>query len=137
MLYLFIFCLDQYLFFQHQIEKLIIKLTSNIDGSTIDDILDKKGKILLLFIKCCTKMNRLKHLNFSSANNNEQSGFYVHDPYSFTSNISELHVCVDTLDDCLTILDNQLNQMNKFYVIINGEDCQIRTSHTTVSCLLI
>jgi hypothetical protein len=82
-------------------------------------------------------MNRLKHLNFSSANNNEQLGFYVQKQYSFTSNISELHVCVDTLVDCLTILDNQLNQVNKFYVIIYGEDCRICTSHTTVSCLLI
>jgi len=129
MLYLFIYCLDQYLFFQHQIEKLIIKLTSNIEEkylineSTIDDIIEKKEKNLLLFIKCCTKTNRLKHLNFSSANNNEQLGFYVQEQYSFTSNISELHVCVDTLNDCLTILDNQLNHMNKFYVIICGVDC--------------
>jgi hypothetical protein len=57
MLYLFIFCLDQYLFFQHQIEKLIIKLTSNIEEeyfineSTIDDILEKKEK------KCFYSLN--------------------------------------------------------------------------------
>ena len=84
-------------------------------------------------------MNRLKHLNFSSANNNEQLGFHVQEQCSFTSNISELHVCVDTLDDCLTILDNQSNQMNKFYVIIHvcGDDRLTFTNHTTVGCLLI
>ncbi len=143
--YLFVY-LDTSFLFEHigkQIETLIVKTKQifppidSFDLSDVEEILENRKIFLYLFQQCCTKFTKLRYLNFTSFVDNQQLVFDFENPISFSSNLWELHVQVDSLNDCLYILDCHFNQLSKLSITICGLDYLPSANHKTVSCSLI
>jgi hypothetical protein len=79
----------------------------------------------------------LRYLNFCSFVDHQQLAFDSPNSISFLSNLWELHVHVDSLNDCLYILDDHFNQLIKLSITICGLDNLSSDNHGTVSCSLI
>jgi hypothetical protein len=103
------------------------------DLSDLDQIVQDRKIFQIIFRKCSTEFERLKHLNFSSCFDNQQLTFIPTNFISFSSSIFELNVQVNSLEDCLYILDCQFNQMEKFSVIICDRDKKPSITHQNVS----
>jgi hypothetical protein len=125
--------------FSHQIEIMIIKIKfiiedeDFIDLSNLDQIVEDQRISEILFRKCSTEFKGLKYLNFSSCYDNQQLTFIDANLISFSSNIFELNVQVDSLEDCLYILDGPFHQMEKFSIAICGIDSKPIMTHQNVS----
>jgi hypothetical protein len=99
---------------------------------------DTQNRNAYIFIAICALFKNLQCLNFSSSYDYEQLTFTRSTPTNFSSNLLELHVVVKTIDDCLCLLDGQLNQMHTFYVTIRPRgvcDSELVGNHVSYSLI--
>jgi hypothetical protein len=76
---------------------------------------------IFIFSKICIKFKNLEYLNFSSSSHNEQLTFgtFSDTPsIKFSSNLLELHVVIQNIQDFVYLLDDHFNQLHTFYVTI-------------------
>jgi hypothetical protein len=102
------------------------------------NVSEDRKTIQLLFTQSCTVFKNLQWLNFSSFYDNQPLTFDFMPSFTFSSNLLELHVAVDSIDDCYCLLDGHFDQLYKFFVMIctrfNGS---ASTKYKAVSCSLI
>jgi hypothetical protein len=75
---------------------------------------------IFVFTQIFTIFKNLECFNFSPFNgsNDHQLTFGVSPPNILSSTLLELHVAVDSFEDCLYLLDDRFNQLNTIYVSI-------------------
>ncbi len=84
---------------------------------SIDKYLPLKSVNTRLFAQILNTLDKLKCLKFDSLLFYDQRMSVVYSPpMIFSSSLLELHVIVDSFDDCLYLLDGRLNQLQIFYV---------------------
>lgn len=103
--------------YKNQISKLIITVATNKNKTSIIDLSYMYIQIFIVF-------NNLQCLNFCAS-----SDIYIHyltfhnKPSNiFCSTLTDLHVNLESFEDCLYLLDGRFNQLRKFYVNINCID---------------
>ncbi|CAF4594078.1 unnamed protein product, partial [Rotaria sp. Silwood2] len=110
-------CLDETLTyrFKNQISSLVIDITGSVEGDSIEII-------RFIFTHVCVMFTNLRYLNFGPSLNQCQQlsfGSYGTSPLAvFSSTLSELHICLSCLIDCLYLLDGRFNQLHTLYVYI-------------------
>ncbi|CAF1532681.1 unnamed protein product [Rotaria sordida] len=72
-----------------------------------------------IFGKICNMFKNLKYFNFKSSSDYEQLTFTRLSSIEFSSNLLELHVTLDSITDCLYLLDH-LNQLHTMIVVITS-----------------
>lgn len=62
----------------------------------------------------------LRYLNFSpSSIGHQRLSFNISPLTVISTNLLELHVCLDSFSDCLYLLDGRFNRLDKLYVNIS------------------
>ncbi|CAF2874331.1 unnamed protein product, partial [Rotaria sp. Silwood2] len=101
--------------FKNQISSLVIDITGSVEGDSIEII-------RFIFTHVCVMFTNLRYLNFGPSLNQCQQlsfGSYGTSPLAvFSSTLSELHICLSCLIDCLYLLDGRFNQLHTLYVYI-------------------
>ncbi|CAF3696983.1 unnamed protein product [Rotaria sp. Silwood1] len=113
---------DQSYFIRHyqfQIFSLILYMK---EGALRRNAFGVKNINTYIFGKICNMFKNLKYFNFKSSSDYEQLTFTRLSSIEFSSNLLELHVTLDTIIDCLYLLDH-LNQLHTMDVMIYPRHC--------------
>ncbi|CAF1514711.1 unnamed protein product, partial [Rotaria sordida] len=82
---------------------------------------------LFIFRPILSMFNNLRHLNFSVSSEEPQLSFCKSHPVPISSTLLELHVVVESMNNCLYLLSGCFDQLHTFYVTIshsnNGFKC--------------
>jgi hypothetical protein len=100
-------------------------------------ILENTKIFQFIFKQSCTMFRNLRYLNFGSFGDHQPLTFDRMASIPFSSNLLELHVAVDSIDDCLYLLDDHFNQLHKFDIRICGYHDSPSANYEVVSCSLI
>jgi len=126
--------------FGSNIKELIVKsrkiFGTNIkfDLYDINKTLDDREAIQDSFKARSTMFQNLKTLQFYLFIDNQSLTFDVKGCISFSSNITELYVTVESFSDCISILDGSFKQLKILCIVICGVQDLPSTGHTNVSC---
>jgi hypothetical protein len=93
--------------FKHEISSFAVRIKPRVQYIELfedKNILENRKIFESFFIQSCTVFNILQYLNFRSCYDNQQLTFDPTNSIPFSSNLVELHVTVDSMDDCLYLL---------------------------------
>ncbi len=80
------------------------------------DLIEEKN--IFIFIQICTTFKHLQCLYFNSSSDHQPLTFDHTPSIAFSSNVLELHVVLNSMGDCLHLLDGHFNQLHTFDVTI-------------------
>ncbi|CAF3414410.1 unnamed protein product [Rotaria sp. Silwood2] len=64
---------------------------------------------IFIFTQIFAMFSNLQHLNFGSSSGYQQLTFNISSPLVFSSSLLELHVVVDSCNECFYLLDNRFS----------------------------
>jgi hypothetical protein len=97
----------------------IFELGLNINDHVSETDAAKDGN-MDVFITICTRFKNLICLHFNSSPNNQQLTLGSTSPIKFSSNLLELHVIVDSINEYLYLVDGHFDQLHTLYVTISA-----------------
>jgi hypothetical protein len=114
--------------FKNQISSLAIDINKCRDRNSIQDI------NRVIYTQIFTMFSNLQYLNFGpSSSAYHRLSFGFSHSIVFSSTLLELHIIVDSYEDCLYLLDGRFNQLHTFYVTICAPELIIINNEVSYS----
>ena len=115
--------------FKNQISSLFINFNN------VEDSPPRRPTYFIIFAKILTIFTNLRCLKFNpSAPKFDAVSFYSTDKTAIYSNLLELHISVEEIQDCFRLLDGRSGQLRVLYVTVNKVLYWLREVEYEVGC---